>query len=519
MGVMLVVPAVATAKPSLWLYPDSDDPRAGGHRVEGGTFILNIQNRANGNGDNTAYEVFLVVSVNDPGLLNGGTLTLEDGTSLGLDGLVSGTPTYTCSGREIPRHGVFPADYTTILLGDIEANMVVRIDVEVDGADGLEVHFDAFGYSIKSNPNHGDKCQDLVNPFGHDVTAIFGGEEEGEDDCPSVEILKEASVSEVAIGDEIEYVITVINTGDSEGDEGEKDEGDEASCDLTEVVLTEDIPVVVTEDEEELPAFSIVALDPSASEESDTELSWQLDTMAPGDEVSVTVTVLFEEEAADGTEVVNTACIDAAELDEPVCSSFTVTVGEVTGEDRGHGPGYWCNQIRFTLEGRHNAQHTVEDLEAWLAEINDTSDVFGDLVIIDTLEAAQALLCEASDATEPDAKLARHLLTLWLNMVSGMLDGDLSLEELCGGMAELPEDTDTSLTISDVLLAAESDLVSDEADDATLLLWTEIIDFINHSEPAGEEGCEEADDDDGEEVTEDPPQESRRIRSRRREHN
>jgi hypothetical protein len=504
---------MASAKPSLWLYPDSDDPRAGGHRVEGGTFVLNVQNRANGNGDNTAYEVYLVVSVNDPGLLNGGTLTLEDGTSFGIDSLELGTQTYSCSGREIPRHGVFPADYMTILLGDIEANMVVRIDVDIDGADGLEVHFDAFGFSIKSNPNHGDKCQDLVNPFGHDVTAIFGGEDDGgEEECPVVEILKEASVTEVAIGDEIDYVITVINASESEDDEGEDEE---SGCDLTEVVVTEDIPVVVTEDEEELPAFSIVALDPSASEEGDTELSWQLDTMAPGDEVSVTVTVAFDEEAADGSEVVNTACVEAAELDEPVCASVIVTVGEVTGEDRGFGPGYWCNQIRFALEDRHNAQHTVEDLEAWLAEINDTSDVFGDLVIVDTLEAAMALLCEASDATEPDAKLARHLLTLWFNLISGMLDGDMTLEELCGGITELPEDTDTGQTISDVLVAAESDLVSGEADDATLLLWVEIVDFINHSEPAGEEGCEEADDD-GEEATEDPPQESRRLRIRSR---
>jgi hypothetical protein len=515
MGLLLVIPAMASAKPGLWLYPDSDDPRSGGHRVEGGTFTLNVQNRANGNGDNTAYEVYLIVSVNDPGLLNGGTLTLEDGTSFAVEGLASGTPTYACSGREIPRHGVFPADHTTILLGDIEADMVVRIEVEIDGADGLEAHFDAFGYSIKSNPNHGDKCQDLINPFGHDVTAIFGGEDDGEEDCPTVEILKEASVSEVAIGDEIEYVITVINTSDGEGDDGEEDEGDDTSCDLTEVVVTEDIPVVVNEDDEELPAFSIVALDPSASEESDTELSWQLDTMAPGDEVSVTVTVLFEEEAADGTEVVNTACVDAAELDEPVCSSVTVVVGEVVGEDRGHGPGYWCNQIRFALEDRHNAQHTVEDLEGWLAEINEISDVFSEIALADTLEAAQQLLCEASDATEPDAKLARHMLTLWFNMISGMLDSDLTLEELCGGMAELPEDTDTSQTISDVLMAAESDLVSGEADDETLLLWQEIIDYINHSEPAGEEGCEEADDGEGE--TEDPPQENR-IRTRSRRH-
>ena len=59
----------ASAAPQLWLYPDSDDPQAGGHVVTEPAFTLNIENRGTGNGDNTATDTFLLVAVNDPGLL------------------------------------------------------------------------------------------------------------------------------------------------------------------------------------------------------------------------------------------------------------------------------------------------------------------------------------------------------------------------------------------------------------------------------------------------------------------
>ena len=50
-----------------------------------------------------------------------------------------GTPVYACSGRSIPRHGVFPAPHGTVLLGDIEQDefyytnsIHLRADADVD---------------------------------------------------------------------------------------------------------------------------------------------------------------------------------------------------------------------------------------------------------------------------------------------------------------------------------------------------------------------------------------------------
>ena len=67
LGLLVVVaapqPAEATAR--LWLYPDSDDPQAGGHIVTDPAFTLNIENRGTGSGDNTATETVLLVAVND----------------------------------------------------------------------------------------------------------------------------------------------------------------------------------------------------------------------------------------------------------------------------------------------------------------------------------------------------------------------------------------------------------------------------------------------------------------------
>jgi len=53
----------------------------------------------------------------------------------------------------------------------------------------------------------------------------------------------------------------------------------------------------------------------------------------------------------------------------------------------------------------------------------------------------------------------------------------------------LPDDADPSVTVSDVLLAAEAALVSDDADDAEILLLKDIVEFLNHSYTASEEGC------------------------------
>ena len=64
MALLVAAPSTSEAKTQLWLYPDSDDPRAGGHVVTDGVFTLVVENRGRG-GDDIAKMVSLVVAVND----------------------------------------------------------------------------------------------------------------------------------------------------------------------------------------------------------------------------------------------------------------------------------------------------------------------------------------------------------------------------------------------------------------------------------------------------------------------
>jgi uncharacterized repeat protein (TIGR01451 family) len=475
---LLVLPGIAMAKATLWLYPESDSPRSGGHKVEGDSLTLNVENRGRGNGDNTAYEVYLLVSVNDESLFTQLTLGLDDGTEIVVGGgdLTDGTPVYSCSGRSIPRHGVFPALHGTVLLGDIEQDEVVTMSVTVEGANGLEVHFDAFGTGFKTNPQ-GTRCEDVFNAMGHDVTLIFGSED-AEEECAEIDVSKVADPSAIVVGDEVAYTITVENSGDE-------------GCDFTDVVVLEDIPTVNDGDGGETPAFSIVGMDPTASSESDTEIVWQVGTLAGGDSQSFELTVLFDEELADATRVENTVCVEAAELDEEICATAVVVVGDAPRFDYAQGPGFWCNQVRFALTNHQGSKLPLEDLQAWLDEIKVESDVFDEVFGLDDLEAARAVLC-AGGPTSAEEKLARHLLTLWFNVVSGFVDSDISLEELCLLGARIPEDLDLGQTIGGILLAAESELVSETADESMFLYWKDVIDAINNSIPIDSEmSCED----------------------------
>ena len=73
MALLVAAPSTSEAKTQLWLYPDVDDPRAGGHVVTHGDFTLVVENRGHG-GDDTASMVSLVVAVNNPDLLTSVTL-------------------------------------------------------------------------------------------------------------------------------------------------------------------------------------------------------------------------------------------------------------------------------------------------------------------------------------------------------------------------------------------------------------------------------------------------------------
>ena len=465
-------PNTAFATPKLWLYPDSDNPQAGGHVVTEPAFTLNIENRGTGNGDNTATETFLLVAVNDPGLLVSGTVSLPGGpVDLDPATLVYGIPTFDCDGKTVPPHGVYPAYYTEIPIGDIAQGQIVSAGVVVDGTEGLRVHFDAKATGYRQAGPH-LKCYDVINPSGHDVTMVF--DEPGNPSCHEVSISKTAGATGVALGDAMDYVIVVENVG---------------TCELTDVVLTEDLPTVLDPAGDPVPAFTVTGIDPPPTTQTDTMIEWALDPLGPGAVVTATVSVVFDQPDAVGLVIENTACVTSFELPDPECASASVAV-DVSDEDEIGGPGFWCNQLRFAREGRPNAKFTIAELEAWLLSIFDQSAVFPELWPLVTLMDAETMLCRPNQADTVADRLARHLLAMWFNVVSERLPLDTVLGDLCPGDEDPPPDMDPAMTVEALIAAAEADLLAG-ADDDVLEFWMDVIDFVNNASLPGAGGCDD----------------------------
>jgi hypothetical protein len=95
MGILLMAP-IASAGPSLWLYPKDAGPREGGHVVPPGTpFTLVIENRGKESASDNAQAVELVVAVENLESIGPLSLVLDDdGTPfpLELSPWVEGTP-------------------------------------------------------------------------------------------------------------------------------------------------------------------------------------------------------------------------------------------------------------------------------------------------------------------------------------------------------------------------------------------------------------------------------------------
>lgn len=471
-GLMIGV-QTASAAPKLWVYPDSADPRQGGHVIEPGTFNLVVENRGGGSGDETVYGVVLVVAVADPSVVT----TLEIGGSPVTPGDAgTGIPPLPCSGRPMPPHSVYPAPYSLLELGDLQAGSVFVLEVTVDGGPGTEVHFDAIGSSLRQTGN-GPKCSDVVNPSGHDVTvraAVDGG---GGDDprCPKVKVRKRAVPMTADVGDAVMFMIEIENRG---------------TCELTNLRVVDSLPTVTADDGSSVPAVTFVAGDPPPTEVTDDAVIWEpIDPLAAATSWTADLEVLIDEEAADGKRLVNLVCVDADELDEPVCSSAVVAVGD--DDDKGPAsPGFWCHALKTAPEGGHSSPIPVEDLEAWLSTIDTESRVFSELVDASNLELASAVVCRPQNAEGPFDRLARHLLALWLNVTGERLDPETVLSDLCPGPAELPDDAEVSLTVAELIEEVEDAMVGG-ADDRTLVFWGEVVDYVNNAQVAGETGCQE----------------------------
>lgn len=469
-GLMLCAGLASAAGPKLWLYPDTDSPRQGGHVVEPGTFTLYVENRGGGgNADSTAYGVQLVVAVADPGAVS----TLEVATAaIDPAGEAFGTPPLPCSDRPMPRHGVYPAAYTLVDLGDLAAGNRFELEVSATGSDGLEVHFDALATGMRTT-GQGTRCYDVVNPSGHDVTVADrpGG---GNDHCGRVRMRKTADPRQLDVGGQLDFTITILNDGD---------------CDLTDAVLIDLLPVVTDDAGAEFPVFEVLHVEPAPSSIDGTTIEWQLGSIpSDGTEVTVHIQVEVIEPLADGSRVVNRACLTAAELDRRVCASERVVIGDPIGGDGIGSPGFWCHAIRFALDDRPHAPYDVEQLALWLSEIDSQSSVFSELSDISTIERAGTVLCRPNQADGAAGRLLRHLLTLWLNVVSGKLDPATTLAELCEGNEAFPDGSDLDMTVEELIETVETAIV-DGADNDELGFWSEVVDALNNALLPGELGC------------------------------
>jgi uncharacterized repeat protein (TIGR01451 family) len=482
MGILLIAP-IASAGPSLWLYPKDAGPREGGHVVPPGTpFTLVIENRGKDSVSDNAQEVKLVIAVADPTAVTLLALSYLEGDPMVLvpSDWGVGVPILPCSERPMPRHGVYPAAFLEVTLdeltgiGDLGGGESVQINVTVEGEDHLHVHFDAMAKGYKKK---GD-CFGVSNPSGHDVTVA--NRPGGQDECGRVSITKTADPGAVDLGQEVLFEIEVLNNG---------------TCDLSELVLKDFIPTV--EDD----GITYAAFQWSAGEGLPPNkvevflLEWRLDTLPVGEKVAVEVVGLFNEFLADQQRVVNRACASAAELRKPRCTAAVVMVGNPYGEDGPAGPGFWCHAARWLIEDRPKVPVEGEELLAWLEAIAGQSEVFSgeDTVFFEddpeaSLLEAAGILCTPQLAEDAADRLRRHLLTLWLNVVGERLHRDQALGDLCMGDEILPDGVNLAMTVWDLIVAVEEDLETG-ADDEDLNFWSEVVDAVNNSYVVGEGEC------------------------------
>lgn len=288
----------------------------------------------------------------------------------------------------------------------------------------------------------------------------------------SMTVEKVANPTEVISGGQLDYSITVTNTG---------------TCDLTGVIVSENIPTFSVAGVE-LPAFTI-----------DSPFYGYVGNLAVGQSVILYVKATLNPLLAGRSVVVNTACADSAET-ENVCDTATVTVlsppiQNDAGEDIGT-PGFWCSQLGRAISCEYNPQgYCAPNQKFTFFEVNDWlnhmtlpfSRVYDELGRAYDIYDAESLICTASDR-ESATKLQRHLLTLWFNLVSHQVNAGMTLGELCAGPVTLPAGADLDWTVAHVMVSSESALLGG-ADDSTLLFWKDVVDYIDNAQAPGAGGC------------------------------
>lgn len=487
---ILLVSATVSAGPQIRLYPADAGPREGGHVVppSASPFTLVIENQAKDSDGNTAHAVKLVIAVENPGSV--ATLELVyDNQQIVLDpsGWDIGVPLLPCGDKPMPRHGVYPAAFSVIVpegsddFGDLRGGESLEIGVTVVGEEDLRVHFDAMATGYRTT-GQGERCFDISNPSGHDVTVA--NRRGGEDSCGRVSISKTTETRSVEYLDTVTFLIEVLNDG---------------TCDLTDPVLQDLIPAVEDEAGTPYPAFQWTDATPFAPiETDDLLLEWFLPTLIVGEIAIVELVVEFDEPLAVGRRVKNRACFSAPELKKPRCASAIVMVGMPNDDAGWAGPGFWCHATRWVIEDRPKVPVESEDLLAWLALIDGESAVYSEppyqIIVPDdpaaSLVATAEILCSPQSAVGPADRLARHLLTLWFNIVSERLDTGLTLGELCAGDEAFPDGTDFEMTVGALLEEVDMGL-AEGAEDEQLNYWSEIVDAVNNAYLSEDGECAE----------------------------
>ncbi len=528
LSVMAVFVGTVHGEASLWLFPDSalpgaltddynQDPTYVGadqdpwlsesYVISEDGFILDVYNHGRGAGDNTAYSVQLIVAVEALEEFYSATI---DGVSLTPASFTYGTPSYSCSGRNIPYHGVFPTYNTTIDLGDIAQDEIRQVSVEVSGTENLRVHFDAYGegYTTRTRGKKiTTRCYDVFNPFSHDVTLLgTGGQEPTPVPCVyDLDIVKTGPAS-ISAGETIIYTID-YSSGES-------------TCDQNNVVITDTLPTFSIAGMT-LPALHVVSTvctcgtDVCTASDDDLSINCNIGVLAVGDYGTVTVEAVVSPLIPGGTVLTNGVCIDSAEADE-VCDYVDTTVElppppqNDAGNDIGT-PGFWCNQLQRSQACADSPdlccvpngdpglcssdgyqKFSYNEVTTWLTMIQWFSRVFDELGFGVNLGDAITLICGSdSDPTVMSIKLQRHLLTLWYNLTSNQVYSGTTLGSLCGyGLPSCASSigVDLDWTVGDVMVTAESALLAPD-DDITLECWKNVIDAINNAQAPGAGDC------------------------------
>jgi len=155
-------------------------------------------------------------------------------------------------------------------------------------------------------------------------------------------------------------------------------------------------------------------------------------------------------------------------------------------------PGYWCNHIDQT---KNNAFDAAE-INGWLLNIELASrwwsEFGGNLVdpamppkFMDVLN----IICASDNQGGDQAKLERHLLTLWLNVATFHVGTNVTLEQICPGGKAFPVGTNMKWTIGEVITFAESELLVAGSTGHGYLFWKDVIDAINNGDAPGFDGC------------------------------